>query len=217
MDDKISKIQEIRVLLSFIRHADGEGNIDFKETPIFSDLHKVVTNGNWLDSLLYRLNSAQVIHYEEIGEDGFAPIISRGITNTTHEYLAGLIDSFESEYHSLEQRITEILTFNPNQLSKKILDTKKKLDEVESLIKGNELLKPMESPLREIQQHFKSVSVVSSGYEDIYKNIIRPVQEEGRSGVKATVRWAVISIIISTALSWAISNFNKISALINGA
>jgi len=88
---------------------------------------------------------------------------------------------------------------------------------VESLIKGNELLKPMESPLREIQQHFKSVSVVSSGYEDIYKNIIRPVQEEGRSGVKATVRWAVISIIISTALSWAISNFNKISALINGA
>jgi len=63
---------------------------------------------------------------------------------------------------------------------------------VEFLIKGNELLKPMESPLREIQQHFKSVSVVSSGYEDIYKNIIRPVQEEGCSGVKATVRWAVI-------------------------
>lgn len=217
MDDKTSKIQEIRVLLSFIRHADGEGNIDFKETPIFSDLHKVVTNGNWLDALLYRLNSAQVIHYEEIGEDGFAPIIFGGITNTTHEYLAGLIESFESEYYSLEQRITEILTFNPNQLSKKILDTKKKLDEVESLIKGNELLKPMEAPLREIQQHFKSVSVVSSGYEDIYKNIIRPVQEEGRSGVKATVRWAVISIIISTALSWAISNFSKISALVNGA
>lgn len=217
MDDKISKIQEIRVLLSFIRHADGEGNIDFKETPIFSDLHKVVTHGNWLDSLLYRLNSTQVIHYEEIGEDGFAPIIFGGITSTTHEYLAGLVESVESEYHSLEQRITEILTFNPNQLSKKISDTNKKLDEVESLIKGNELLKPMESTLREIQQHFKSVSIVSSGYEDIYKNIIRPVQEEGRSGVKATVRWAVISIIISTALSWAVSNFNKISAIVNGA
>lgn len=217
MDDNISKIQEIRVLLSFIRHADGEGNIDFKETPIFSDLHKVVTNGSCLDSLLYRLNSAQAIHYEEIGEDGFAPIIFGGITSMTHEYLAELVETVESEYHSLEQRITEILTFNPNQLSKKISDTKKKLDEVESLIKSNELLRPMESPLREIQKHFNSVSIVSSGYEDIYKNIIRPVQEEGRSGVKATVRWAVISIIISTALSWAISNFDKISVIVNGA
>jgi hypothetical protein len=217
MDENISKIQEIRVLLSFIRHADGEGNIDFKETEIFPELHNVVSNGNWLDVLLYRLNSAKIIHYEEIGEDGFAPIIFGGITSTTHQYLAGLVESVETEYHALEERITEILTFNPNQLSKKILDTKEKLDEVESLIKGNELLKPMELPIREIQKHFKSVSIVSNGYEDIYKNIIRPVQEEGRSGVKATVRWAVISIIISTALSWAVSNFAKISALINGA
>jgi hypothetical protein len=217
MDDKISKIQEIRVLLSFIRHADGDGSIDFKKPQIFSDLHEVVANGNWLDSLLYRLNSAQIVHYEEIGEDGFAPIIFGGITSATHKYLVGLVESVEVEYHSLEQRITEILTFNPNQLSKKILDTKEKLDEVESLIKGNELLKPMESPLREIQKHFRSVSAVSNGYEDIYKNIIRPVQEEGRSGVRATVRWAVISIIISTALSWAISNFDKISNLVNGA
>ncbi|QQG29299.1 hypothetical protein JFY74_04325 [Pectobacterium carotovorum] len=215
MDDKVSKIQEIRVLLSFIRHADSEGNIDFKETLIFSDLHKIVPNGNWLDLLLYRLNSAQIIHYEEIGDDGFSSITFGGITGTTCEYLAVLVESVESEYNSLEQRITEILTFNPNQLSKKISDTKKKLDEVESLIKGNELLKPMESPLREIQQHFKSVSTVSSEYEDIYKNIIRPVQEEGRSGVKATVRWAVISIVISTALSWSISNIEKIFALIN--
>jgi hypothetical protein len=217
MDDKITKIQEIRVILSFIRHADDEGNIDFNETPIFSELHKVVANGNWLNSLLYRLNSARIVHYEEVGEDGFAPIIFGGITNTTYEYLIGLVESVEVEYHSLEQRITEILTFNPNQLSKKISDTKKKLDEVEYLIEGNELLKPMRLPLREIQTHFKSVSTVSNGYEDIYKNIIRPVQEEGRSGVRATVRWAVISIIISTALSWAISNYDKISVLVKGA
>ncbi len=135
----------------------------------------------------------------------------------THDYLAALVEAVESEYHTLEQRITEILTFNPNQLSKKISDTKIKLEEVESLIKDNELLRPIESPLREIQKHFNSVSIVSSRYEDIYKNIIRPVQQEGRSGVKATVHWAVISIIISTALSWVISNFNNISAILNGA
>jgi len=216
MDDKITKLQEIRMLLAFIRHADSEGNIDFSDEIGF-ELHKIVPNGNWIDALLYRLNSARIITYEEIGEDGFAPIIIAGISSATHQYLSGLIESVESEYHSLEHRITEILTFNPSQLSKRIADTKQKLDEVERHIKGNELLKPMEVPLREIQHHFKSVSTVSSGYEDIYKNIIRPVQEEGRSGVKATVRWAILSIVISTALSWGVSNFSKLSALFHGA
>jgi hypothetical protein len=61
--------------------------------------------------------------------------------------------------------------------------------------------------LREIQSHFDSISVVSEGYEHIYKNIIRPVQEEGKSGVKATVKWAILSILISTAISLAISNW----------
>lgn len=217
MDEKITKLQEIRILLAFIRHADNAGSIDFRKTEIGSDLHKIVPNPNWIDALLFRLNSTGIITYEEIGENGFAPIIITGISNATHQYLSGLMESIECEYNSLEQRITEIFTFNPSQLSKRIADTKQKLDEVERHIKANELLKPMEAPLREIQHHFKSVSTVSNGYEDIYKNIIRPVQEEGRSGVKATVKWAVISIGISTALSWVISNFDKISALFNGA
>ncbi len=217
MDEKISKLQEIRILLAFIRHADSEGNVDFDKTEIYSDLRKIEANGNRIDVLLYNLNSTGILTYEEIGEEGFASIIISSINSTTHQYLSDLVESAQAEYYSLEQRITEILTFNPNQLSAKISDTKKMLDEVEKIIKGNELLKPMEVPLREIQHHFKSVSAVSSGYEDIYKNIIRPVQEEGRSGVKATVKWAVLSIFISTALSWLIINYKTITDLLNGA
>jgi hypothetical protein len=217
MDEKISKLQEIRMLLAFVRHADSNGNVDFDKTEIYSDLRKIEANGNRIEALLYNLNNAGILTYEEIGEEGFAPIIISSINSTTHQYLSDLVESIQSEYHSLEQRITEILTFNPGQLSEKISDTKKKLDEVEKLIKGNELLKPMEKPLREIQHHFKSVSAVSNGYEDIYKNIIRPVQEEGRSGVKATVKWAILSIFISTALSWLISNYNTVAALLSGA
>ncbi|BFT30563.1 hypothetical protein D210916BOD24_17390 [Alteromonas sp. D210916BOD_24] len=217
MDENISKFQEIKLLLAFIRHADEKGKVNFDKTNIGEDLGKIVWNGNWIDSLLYKLNEAGVLHYEEIGEDGFKPIIMAGVSSHTHEYLAGLIESVNEEHNALESRISEILTFNPKLLSKTISDTQAKLDEVAAHIGGNELLKPIEKPLKEIRHHFQSVNAVSSNYEDIYKNIIRPVQEEGRSGVKATVKWAVISIILSTCISLAISNWNKISAILQGA
>ncbi|MGM0906165.1 MAG: hypothetical protein ACQEVQ_06510 [Pseudomonadota bacterium] len=217
MNENISKFQEIKLLLAFIRHADEKGNVDFEKTNIGEDIGKIAWNGNWIDSLLYKLNEAGVIHYEEIGEDGFKPIIMAGVSSHTHEYLAGLIESVNEEHDALENRISEILTFNPKLLSKTISDTQAKLDEVAAHIGGNELLKPIEKPLKEIRHHFQSVSAVSSNYEDIYKNIIRPVQEEGRSGVKATVKWAVISIILSACISLAINNWNTISALLQGA
>ena len=217
MDENISKFQEIKLLLAFIRYADEKGNVDFDKTNIGADLGKIVWNGNWIDSLLYKLNEAGVLHYEEIGEDGFKPIIMAGISPHTHEYLAGLIESVNDEHDALERRISEILTFNPKLLSKTISDTQAKLDEVATHIGSNELLKPIEKPLKEIRDHFESVNVVSSNYEDIYKNIIRPVQEEGRSGVKATVKGAVISILLSTCVSLVISNWSKISALLQAA
>lgn len=217
MDKNISKFQEIKLLLAFIRHADEKGNVDFDKTNIGEDLGKIVWNRNWIDSLLYKLNEAGVLRYEEIGEDGFKPIIMAGVSSHTHEYLAGLIESVNEEHDALESRISEILTFNPKLLSKTISDTQAKLDEFAAHIGGNELLKPIEKPFKEIRRHFQSVNAVSSNYEDIYKNIIRPVQEEGRSGVKATVKWAVISILLSTCISLAISNWNSISKLLQGA
>ena len=213
MDAKISKYQEVNVILAFLKHAGSKGDVDFKKTNIGSDLSKIISNGNWTDSLLYNLNEAGVLSYEEIGKDGFAPIVMAGITKRTHDHLAGLISNLEAERVSLETRITEILTFNPALLSKNINETKAKLDEVDTHIKGNELLAPMAKPLKEIRHHFESVSAVSSNYEDIYKNIIRPVQEEGRSGVKATVKWAIISIVVSSGISLIVSNWGKVSAL----
>lgn len=213
MDDKISKYQEVSVILAFLKHADSKGDVDFKESDICSDLSKIISNGNWTDSLLYSFNEAGILSYEEIGDDGFTPIVMAGITKKTHEYLTSLIADLENERVSLETRITEILTFNPAFLSKNINETKAKLDEVDTHIKSNELLAPLAKPLKEIIHHFESVSAVSSNYEDIYKNIIRPVQEEGRSGVKATVKWAIISIFISTGISLIVSNWDKVSVL----
>ncbi|MDW1848768.1 hypothetical protein R7E49_23560 [Vibrio sp. Vb2110] len=167
MNSKITQYQELAVILAFLKHADRKGNIDFKETNIGFDLGNIISNGNLTDSLLYELNEKGILSYEEIGEDGFAPIVIAGITEKTHEYILDLVSSLEAERASLETRITEILTFNPSLLSKSISETKEKLDEVDRHIKGNEMLAPMAKPLKEIRHYFESVSAVSSNYEDI--------------------------------------------------
>ncbi|WP_416260209.1 hypothetical protein [Gibbsiella quercinecans] len=148
---------------------------------------------------------------------GLSQLLWRECLKKTHEHLLFLINSVDGEFSALENRISEILTFNPKQLSITISETQRKLEEVGRHVSTNEILKPIEKPLQEIRRHFNSVSMVSANYENIYTNIIRPVQDEGRSGVKATVRWAIISIIISTVISLVISNFGKISSLLSGS
>ncbi len=207
MDDQITPLQELRILLCLIRHADAKGSVDFDNPDVTATLGSLVWNWNAVEFLLYKLDEAGVIDYSEIGEDGFKPIILCIVNDDTHQYVAGLAEKTESVYVALDKRITDILTFNPSSLTNRITDTKRQIEEVKKHVASNDLLKPLAGPLREIQSHFDSISVVSEGYEHIYKNIIRPVQEEGKSGVKATVKWAILSILISTAISLAISNW----------
>ena len=207
LDDQITSPQELRALLCLIRHADAKGIVDFDNPDVTTTLSSLVWNWNAVEYLLNKLDEAGVIDYSEIGEDGFKPIILCIINDDTHRYVAGLAEKLEAEYVSLDKRITDILSFSPSALTSRIADTKRQIDEVKKHVASNDLLKPLADPLREIQSHFESISVVSEGYEHIYKNIIRPVQEEGRSGVKATVRWAIFSIVISTAISLAITNW----------
>jgi len=211
---ELTKIQEARIILGFIKASDKDGSVTFPNHDLGVLLSKLISNGNHLDHYLYELNEGGVLHYEEIGEDGFAPIIMCNVSVRTHEYLEELLLQVNQDVDSLRIRIKEILTFDPTQMAKEIRETEQKLGEVKESIASNDLLKPLENPISEISKHFNSAKVVSESYEEIYKNIVRPMQEEGRQGVKVTVRWAVISIIVSVALSWLISNWTTVLTLI---
>lgn len=217
MDENISKFQEIKVLMTLIKHSDEKGNVEFYNTKVIDELGTIISNYNRTESLLFNLNESGVLIYEEIGEDGFNPIIFSSVSQHTLEYLASLIDSVNEEFDALEKRISEILNFNPKKLTQTIYETQSKLEEAHILVSSNEILQPFIGPLEEITHHFKSVKAISSNYDEIYKNIIRPMQEEGRSGIKATVKWAVISIVISTCISLVISNWSKVSVLLSGS
>ncbi len=209
MTTEIDKTTTARLLACFIRHSDEKGFIDQKSKKFFEELGQLFSNGNVLDRHLYELNEAGLIYYEEVGEDGFAPYIGAGCTKQTATHLAALLEEIESDLVHLRRRISEILTFDPDRLKTEISGAEIQLKAARKSAEENNLLNPLLSHIGEIEKHFQAVSSVADKYEDVYKSIIRPVQLEGESGVKATVRWAVISIVVSTAISVALGNWKE--------
>lgn len=136
-----------------------------------------------------------------------------GCTKQTADHLAGLLKEIEDDLESLRRRINEILTFDPDRLKSEIHGAEEKLGAARKSAEENELLRPLLRQIGEIEKYLNGVSAVADKYEDVYKNIIRPVQLEGRSGVEATVRWAVISIVASTAISVVLGNWKEIIQL----
>lgn len=204
------KFKEMKLLINFIKYADKNNSINSKNKDFFRDINLIFENGNDLDQLLYELDKKGIIVYDEVGEDGFAPICIAAINNNTLSYLNELVNLIEIDYKNLEFLIKDLFTFEPEKLSLDINSAQKKLIEAKSLAKSNTLLSPILNSIEEIEKHFASVVVVSNNYADIYKNIIRPVQIASEDGVKSTVKWAIISVIISSIFSLILSNWSSI-------
>lgn len=106
MHEQMTKFQEIRLLLTLIQYSDKNGNVDFNDVSFSQVMVGVESNKNRVESMLYHLSEAGIIHYEEIGDDSFAPIVIYSVKVATYEYLRSLVESAESEYLDLESRIT---------------------------------------------------------------------------------------------------------------
>lgn len=63
MDDQITPLQELRILLCLIRHADAKGSVDFDNPDVTDTLGSLVWNWNAMEFLLYKLDEAGVIDY----------------------------------------------------------------------------------------------------------------------------------------------------------
>lgn len=215
--EKIANIQASRILAAFISYANEKGFVEERLQEMFDYLKPHFPNRNVLESYLYELSKQGSICYEEVGEDGFKPIVLAGYTKKTAEHLLALIDEIETSLveketslASLDGRLHDILTFNPDRLKNEIVSAKNQLEDTRKAAEENNLLKPLLPQIQTIENHLQGVSAVAEKYEEVYKNIIRPVQLEGKEGVRATVRWAVFSIIASTAISLVISNWSAV-------
>ncbi|MFA3632898.1 hypothetical protein KWD68_01110 [Acinetobacter baumannii] len=206
--------QDIKLLQILIKYSNSDLDIEVDNENMWKELSKIFPNKNLLEQRMYELNNEGIINYEEIGEEGFAPIIIATIKKDTHFFLTELIEKAEIEVIETEKVLKDLLTFDPDILIQNIEKAQNNLNSAKKEAENNELLKPILKPIKQIEEHFKSVAAVSRIYDDVYKNIIRPIQKEGEAGVKQTVKWAIISIIASTILSIIIGNWKSLYELL---
>lgn len=207
---KIEKkpLLKAKILTVLLKIADAKGDIDYN-----SDEAQLLWDIKGFDEdRLWELNQSGAIYFEQIGEDGFRPITMCGIKPETYDHLLNALAQFTNDQNLLNERVTTLLNHDPNKLMGEIAKTQNHIQEAKEKIQKNELLKSLERPLIDIEEHFNSIRKVAENYDDVYKNILRPVQEEGKSGVKATVRWAIISIVAS----WILSNYQDLQEIVIG-
>lgn len=203
----MNKPEEIHLLLNLILHSDNSNSVDLNSAEIYQSL-SLSEYTEIGEDYFFELSEKGIIEYEEIGEDGFKPIIICSVNANTKKYLKEsleslnvLIESKQVEIIGLNQRISELLAFNPHKMTEEIYKIESSIQETKNKIQGDPILKSLIEPLSKIEQTFASIVKVTENYEDVYKSIILPVKEEGKSGVRQTVKWAIISIILSSIIS----------------
>ncbi len=117
------------------------------------------------------------------------------------------IKTLEADKAKLESRLSEMHGFDVKRLGDNIVDLEQGLSNIEQIIGGNPQLQPLAQSIAPMKSSVASLKVVTRGMDDVYKVIIKPIQEEGKSGIKATVKWAIASIALSTFFSVLVSWF----------
>ncbi|MBV6881991.1 hypothetical protein [Xanthomonas euvesicatoria] len=208
-DDTITKTRSLAVLLKI---APFGKPLDVKAQSI-NELWAV----GCTEDLLYELDKEGAIIFEFCSDDVLVCYTKEETPRFLVEYVEKSIRRAQSEKHSLaaeletlQGKLSSIYHHNPTELKERIHSSKRHIDEVRRKIEKNDLLRPMAEPLDEIQRHFDSLAVVAENYSSVYSNILKPIEEEGKKGIRATVFWAVAGIVVSVLLS----NFGAIRVML---
>lgn len=199
-------IHRARVLATMLALAQKDGTVDLEAAEPLWEI------GVQEDDL-WELGQQGVIHFDSVGEDGFKPIVLCSVTTKTKEHLLAAIKDAADQSAVLQARLDGVLRHNPEKLLADISNSETHIRGAREHIRSNPLLHPLNAPLDEIAKHFSSIKNVAKNYDDVYNNVLKPMQDEGRRGVRATVKWALIGI----ASSWLIANYNALVALTRGA
>jgi len=111
----------------------------------------------------------------------------------------------ETEKIDFQARVNHIVGFDLRKLRAEVDDVERKLAEISDTVNSSPELTPLTSTLSKLTDHFCLIAKMVKNYEDIYAGIIRPIQVEGESGIRATKKWAIMSIILSAIISTAAS------------
>jgi len=125
-------------------------------------------------------------------------------------------ESLLRQVSELKNELKSVYGFSPTSISNKIQDTNENIEKLLKTIKENKMLSSLENPVLEFAEYTRKIKDINESYQDIYEVIIKPIQKEGEKGVRATVRWAIISITVATLISIVVSNWSSIKTILYG-
>ncbi len=118
------------------------------------------------------------------------------------------IDQIGSIYgHSLlaleteKDRVNSLVGFDLAKARNAVNQIDTEIAKVTVALESSPTLQPMLPTVSEIARHFVAVRAVLNNLEEVYRGLLKPIQEEGKAGIRHTTRWAIAGIIASTAVS----------------
>lgn len=104
-----------------------------------------------------------------------------------------------------KDRVNRLIGFDLEKARKATNQINEEIGRVATEIERSPMLQPMQPLVSDIARHFVAVQGVLTNFEDVYQGVIRPIQAEGRSGIRHTAIWAILGIAASTAVSVGLS------------
>lgn len=204
-----------------IELSDSKVELNISERDLENGLDGIFENFYFtqFDFAMKDLGEKNVIDWMAFAHDDYmAPDFVFEFNRKTFEFIRlELLDKFYGEraqllktINELENKLDLIYGFNPEKINDDIKKANERATELLTTIKNNEMLASLEKQVSEYTNYLNKIHGINKIYNDVYLNIVKPVKDEGKKGVKATALWAVVSIIIATIVSIAISNWTFI-------
>ncbi|HWQ71146.1 MAG TPA: hypothetical protein VN370_02390 [Desulfitobacteriaceae bacterium] len=175
-------------------------------------------NTGTLEAYFRELSSKGIIQFGVYAEDGFEAEFD--ISEVDNDKLLAELDCVILEYQEQINQLnaelgickntcTSILTFDPNEMSATLQTAGKDIMTLKKAALTNDMFKTLMPTIEKMEEYVRNVNSVNSSYVEVYKHIVKPIKEESTSGVRATVKWAIISIIITTIISITLNIISK--------
>lgn len=182
------------------RALKAERTIDLPD-PALSAIER---NQNKLEDIIHDLPGLCI---EGTDERGYVYIKKEDASVELCNIIDQMVQMHASVVHEkieLEDKISEMIGYDPFALKSTVDKLEREVLEATKMSSNNSLLQGALPHMKQIMSHAITVKKITSDYSDVYKAIIKPIREEGKSGINATKWWAVGSIIASTVISLAI-------------
>lgn len=100
-----------------------------------------------------------------------------------------------------KSRIASLIGFDLDGIRNSFNKLHNEIGKAAQLAETSEGLGYLKPEIEKLANSFVSLRGVLNHYEDIYRNVLTPIQKEGEKSLKATARWAIIGIVLSTIAS----------------